>query len=151
MHKPRTWALVADGVRARILRELEDGVPEPRPHTELISRSRSQHLRDIMSDKPASDRSAGAGHGVDPIRQDMRDFARELVDRLNSHRRAGDFQRLAIFAAPAMLGLLREEMPRAVRDTVILERTRNLVRFDETELREIVKTEIGNLPGDVNV
>ena len=157
MHRPRTWALVADGIRARILRGLEGGAPRPQPHTELITRSRAQHLRDIMSDRPgraqASDRSgrrSAMEPGSDPIRRDMQDFARELMDRLDSHRRAGDFDRLAIFAAPTMLGLLREEMPQAVRNTVFLERSQNLVQFDEAELREVVKREIGSLPGEVS-
>lgn len=156
MQRPRTWALVADGVRARILRGLEGGAPVPQPPTELITRSRSQHLRDIMSDRPgrahASDRGgrrSGMEPGSDPIRRDMQDFAHELMDRLNSHRRAGDFERLAIFAAPAMLGLLREAMPRAVRNTVFLERSQNLVQFDEAELRELVQREIGSQPGEV--
>lgn len=157
MHKPRTWALVADGVRARILRGLEGVTPVPQKPTELISRSRSRHLRDIMSDRPgrtqSSDRSSrrsGMEYGSDVIRQDMRDFAHDLMDRLNSHRCAGDFERLAIFAAPAMLGLLREEMPRAMRNTVVFERSQNLVQFDEADLREIVKKEIGAFPGDVS-
>jgi len=155
MHRPRTWALVADGVRARILRALEGGMPPPDPPTELVSRSRSQHLRDVMSDKPgrtwASDhggRRSGLECGTDPIRRDMRDFARDLMDRLDSHRRAGDFDRLAIFAAPAMLGLLREEMPRGIRATVFLERSKNLVHFAEPDLRDLVKTEIGTSPND---
>lgn len=157
MKRPRTWALVADGVRARILRGLEGGAPLPHPPGELISRSRSRHLRDVMSDRPgrtqSSDRSgrrSAMEPGSDPIRQDMRDFAHDLMDRLDSHRRAGDFERLAIFAAPAMLGLLREAMPQALRSTVILERSQNLVQSGEAELREIVRSEIGRFPGDMS-
>lgn len=155
IRKPRTWALVADGVRARILRDLEGGTPPPGPPTELVSRSRSQHLREIMSDRPgrthASDRSgrrSAMEYGADPIRRDMRDFARDLMDRLDSHRRAGDFERVAIFAAPTMLGLLREEMPRALRDTVILERSRNFIPLGEADLRNIVQEEIRQTRGD---
>lgn len=149
MYKPRTWALVADGVRARILRGRETGGPPPEPPTELISRSRSQNLRDFFSDRPGrlhaaarSGRRSAMEDGPDPIRQDMQDFAREIVDRLDSHRRAGDFERLAIFATPTMLGLLRDEMPRALRGTVILEMSRNLVPVGEMELRHLVREEI---------
>lgn len=154
MLRPRTWALVADGVRARILRGLEDGAPPPRPPSELVSLSRSQNLLDMMTDAPgcvpASDhgRRFGLEAAEDPIRRDMRDFARQLMDRLDSHRRAGDFERLAIFAAPTMLGFLREEMPRALRATVILERSRNLVQVDAARLRGIVKSDIDAQTGD---
>lgn len=149
MHKPRTWALVADGVRARILRGLEDGAPPSFPPTELISRSRSQHLRDVMSDKPGrtqssdhSGRRSSLDYGTDPIKEDMRDFAREIVDRLDSHRRARDFARLAIFAAPDMLGTLRQEMSRALKSTVFFERSQNLMHLREDDLRDRVVKEI---------
>jgi protein required for attachment to host cells len=111
----------------------------------------------MMSDKPgrthASDRSgrrSGMEDGADPIKRDMQDFARELTDRLNSHRLAGDFERLAIFAAPAMLGLLREEMSHALRATVIIERDQNLMSLGEAELRATLKSEIANLRGNAS-
>lgn len=155
MRKPRIWALVADGVRARILRGLEDGTPSSDPPGELVSRSRSQHLRDLMAGKPGrsrspdrSGRSPAMDDGADMVRHDMQDFARELLARLDSHRLAGELERLAIFAAPDMLGILRAEMPRSLRARVFLERAQNLMPLDETELREVVKAEIQGLqPG----
>ena len=154
MYRSRTWALVADGVRARILRNLDDAAPPADPPTELISQSRSQHLRDVMAgglvetqSPRRDDLGSEPDSGADAIRLDMRDFADELLDRLNSHRRAGDFERLAIFAAPAMLDLLREQMPRSLRNAVILESGRNLVHCDEARLRAFVKKEIGS-PGE---
>ena len=152
MTKPRIWALVADGVRARVLRGLEDGAPLPSPPTELISRSRSRRLRDILAGNTdpghvLSQAERGiASEGPDLVRQDMRDFAHEISDRLDSHRRAGDFERLAIFATPGMLRLLRDEMSRALRGTVFLERRGNLVQYPEAALRDLVRTEIARLP-----
>lgn len=153
MRRASTWALVADGVRARILRELEAGTDTSAPVSELVSRSRSQHLRDIMSDKPGGTRLPDRGgrrsamdYSADPIRRDMQDFAREIIEHLDMHRRAGDFQSLAIFAAPHMLGILRQSTPPALGRTVILEDARNLVPLGEAELREVVREAIRSAP-----
>jgi len=76
--------------------------------------------------------------GSDPILRDMQDFARDTLGVLEEHLRAGRLSRLAIFAAPKMLGVLRDEMPAALREAVILERDLNLVNLSEAELRETV-------------
>jgi hypothetical protein len=58
----RTWALVINGARCRILRELsiraEDAPAEP------VLRSESRNLRDIMSDKPGRSYSSTGGDGI---------------------------------------------------------------------------------------
>lgn len=143
MKKPKTWALVTNGVRARILRGLENGVPDG--PIELVSMARSTHLREIMADRSgrsfSSDRSgrrSAMEPGSDPIRRDMQDFARDTFETLEKHRREGGFERLAIFAAPKMLGILREEMPDTLRDCVFLERPLNLIHCPEAELRGTV-------------
>ena len=69
----------------------------------------------------------------------------ELLARLDSHRLAGELERLAIFAAPDMLGILRAEMPRSLRSRKTLERAQNLMPLNEAELREVVKSEIREL------
>ena len=139
----RTWALVMSGVRARILRDVEDA--EADAPVELVSRATSTHLRDIQSDKPGRSFSSGsAGRrsaiepGSDPIHRDMQDFAREAADYLERHRRAGDFTRLAVFAEPKMLGIVREEFPEALWATVVLDMPTNLIALEPRELRERV-------------
>lgn len=140
----KTWALVTNGVRARILRGLETrGAQDP---IELVSKTRSTHLRDALSDKPgrsfASDgsgRRSAMAPGTDPIQRDMQDFARETLTLLEQHFRARDYALLAIFAAPKMLGILRQELPASLRDAVTLERATNLIGLPEAELRETVR------------
>ena len=111
MARQGTWALVTNGVRARILRGLEDGDSED--PVELVSKTASTHLREILSDKPGrSFESDGSG------------------------RRAGRLTRLAIFAAPKILGILRQELPTSLKEAVILQRDVNLIPLPEKELRD---------------
>lgn len=143
----RTWALVMSGVRARILRGVEDADGEDQ--IELVSRAPSTHLRDIMADQAGrSFSSDGSGRrsamepGGDPVLRDMQDFAADTADLLEKHRRAGDFQRLAVFAEPRMLGILRHEFPATLWATVFLDLPINLVSLPERELRDRVKDHI---------
>ncbi|MGP1357271.1 host attachment protein [Roseicyclus sp.] len=140
MRGRKTWALVMSGMRARILRGLESA--EGEEPIELVSQARSPHLRDIMADKPGrSFASAGGGRrsamepGGDVILRDMQDFAQDTGLFLERHRRAGDFERLAVMAEARMLGVLREELPQSVLTTVFLELPMNLVPLPERDLR----------------
>lgn len=142
-----TWALVMNGVRARILRGIEDADGEE--PVELASRAASTHLRDIMADKAgrsfssdASGRRSAMEPGTDPVLRDMQDFAGETADLLERYRRAGDFSRLAVFAEPKMLGILRAEFPATLWSTVFLDLPTNLISLPQRELRERVKDHI---------
>jgi protein required for attachment to host cells len=140
MARKNTWALVTNGVRARLLRGLDDGTVEA--PIELVSKASSTHLRDLLSDKAGrSFASTGTGQrsamepGSDPVLRDMQDFAAETLGVLEGHLRAGDMTHLAIFAAPKMLGVLRSEMPSSLQDAIILEADVNLINLPEAELR----------------
>lgn len=148
------WALVSDGVRARILRGLDDAPPSPGPPAELIGRSRYEHLRGVYSG-PGTEAGAGAPEtkgapGALPLARDMRDFARQVCDRLDSHRIARDFGRLAVFVTPEMQALLHREMSRGLQGTVFLETRVNLMRLSEGPLRARVQLDIRTLshPGE---
>lgn len=149
MSGSQTWALIMNGVRARVLRGLEDADDEG--PVELVSRATSTHLRDIMADKAgrsfssgAAGRRSGMEPGSDPVLRDMQDFAGETADFLEKHRQAGDFARLAIFAEPKMLGILRTEFPAPLRETVILDLPMNLISLSDRELRTRVRDKIRN-------
>lgn len=147
----RTWALVMNGVRARILRGVLDGDREE--PVELVTRVPSTHLREIMADKAGRSFSSGsAGRrsamepGSDPILRDMQDFATETAELLERHRRADDFARLAVFAEPRMLGILRTRFPATPWATVFLDKPLNLIALSESELRMRVLDEIRHAP-----
>lgn len=146
-----TWALISNGVRARILRQLENS--DAVGAIELISKSRSTHLRESLSDRPGRSHVPGPGArrsamepGSDPIRRDMQDFASQTLSLLEQHLRARDFNRLAIFASPRMLGILREEMPPTLHPAVILERSANLIQMPGPELRRAIRLFLQSAP-----
>lgn len=143
----RTWALVINAARCRILRGV--GVTGDEVLAELVLRSEARNLREIMSDKPGrSASSAGDGrrsameYASDPVAEDQRDFIRQVIALLESHRRAGDFDRLAVFAENDMLGHLRQMMPRALADLVIREVPKNLLHLSVQDLAEAVERDL---------
>lgn len=145
----KTWVLVVNGARCRILRGIPEGGDDAL--AELVLRSESRNLRDIMSDKPGrSFASAGGGrrsameYAGDPIVEDQQEFIRQIIALLECHRRAGDFEKLAVFAEHDMLGHLRRMMPRTLADLVIREVPKNLLHHSAQELADVVSRELRN-------
>jgi len=77
-------------------------------------------------------------YGSDPLAEDQREFIHQIIAILESHRRAGDFDNLAIFAEHEMLGQLRQMMPETLAELVIREVPKNLVQLSAPELAEAV-------------
>ena len=147
--RKKTWALVSDGVRARILRDLEDGGAQA-PIERFVSKAKSTHLRDYLSDKAGRSFASGAAGrrsamepGSDPVLRDMQDFAQETLSVLEDHYQKGDMTGLAVFAAPKMLGVLRREISASLKAVVILERDLNLINLPEADLRAAVIRALG--------
>jgi protein required for attachment to host cells len=111
------------------------------------------HDRDLRSDRPgrvfdhapaaAGRRGAVAHHTTEgernPRKVEARRFARRIAEALDEERRQGRYDRLVVMAPPAFLGLLRAEMPAAVRATLTAEIGKDLVH-------EPAETLIGYLP-----
>jgi protein required for attachment to host cells len=143
----KTWALAINSSRSRIVRGLSAGDDDT--PVELVLRSEARHLRDIMSDKPGrSFASRGGGrrsameYASDPVAEDQRDFIRQVIALLDTHRRAGEFDKLAVFAEHDMLGHLRQLMPQPLRDMVIREVPKNLLHLSEQELPKVISREL---------
>ncbi|WP_281354797.1 baeRF12 domain-containing protein [Rhodovulum strictum] len=134
----RTWVLAMNPTRARILR----GLGEPGAAgaaAELVMRAGHRHLLAAM------DRAAAEGltHDADPVAADQRDFVRQVVHLLEAHRLAGDFERLAVFASPALLCELRSQMPARLAATLAAERARSLMHLSEADLARAARSELG--------
>ncbi|MGR3527053.1 MAG: baeRF12 domain-containing protein [Paracoccaceae bacterium] len=145
----RTWALVMNGTRCRILRGIATAKDDAL--TELVLRSEFRNLRDIMSDKPGrSFTSMGGGrrsamaYSSDPVTEDQREFIRQVISLLDSHRRAGEYDRLAVFAEHDILGHLRLMLPRTLRDRVICEVPKNLLQLSAADLRDAILQELND-------
>lgn len=147
--RSKLWALAMNSARARILRGLDSNGEGAM--AELVMRSESLKLRDIMADKPGrSFSSMGGGrrsameYSSDPLVEDERAFVRQVIALLESHRRAGDFETIAIFAEPDVLGHLRQLMPPPLKEMVVREVSKNLLHLSSHELPQVIAREIGN-------
>ncbi len=145
--RSKVWALVINSARARVVRGV---VPHGQaPAVELVMKAEARHLRDIMSDKPGREfSSASTGrrssmeYHSDPVAEDRREFIGQALAMLESHRRAGEFDKLAIFAEHDVLGDLRQMLPDALRAMVVCEVPKNLVHLSVEDLTKAITEEL---------
>jgi protein required for attachment to host cells len=144
MKKKRLWVVVADGANARILKD----VTAAGHGEELVLQAQQARLGEIVSDRAGrsfasvgSRRSAIELHS-DPVRDGERAFAGEIAKRLREHAMAGDFDALAIVAAPRTLGDLREAIPVRIRRTITHELVKNYTNLQGKKLWETVRDEL---------
>ncbi len=140
--KDVVWALVMSSTQARIVRGIARGAVDDVP--ELALHAEHKDLREIMSDKPGrSFSSVGPGRSAmeyasDPVRDAKRAFVDDVVTLLHRHFAQHDFTRLAVFAGPEMLGLLRDGLPKDLERSIVVEMPRNLLHETPHDLRRIV-------------
>jgi protein required for attachment to host cells len=139
MKAKRTYILIADGGRARLL--LSTGIGKPLQQVEgadyrnvlppdrELARDRPTRVRESMS--PA--RSASERDDLHERGEDR--FARRLAEMLEERRAAGEFDRLAIIAAPETLATLRDALSEKLRAATIAEIAKDLVKVPNHEIR----------------
>jgi protein required for attachment to host cells len=139
MKPTRTWILIADGSRAMVFESL--GVRSEL--TAVDDMSISQDLppsRELRSDRPGrSQESANpTRHAIesrsDPHRELKRHLAREVAERLEICARDGRFDRLAVVAAPVVLGDMREAFSDNLRSMITAELAKDLVHVPMPDL-----------------
>jgi hypothetical protein len=112
----RTWVLVADRTRARIVRHATtEGIPAYHRSDLVLRGTGGRHFRR----KNPIENCAGARRGgrlSHKVRdQAIRDFADTIVEFLDTHRIAGDFDALVVFAAAPLLQQISGAMPTGLR------------------------------------
>lgn len=139
MKRDRTWYVVMNAGRARILR----GLPNERDpaQAEIILQGPRQNLRDRLQDRPARSfascrdgRRSAVEPGTDPMHEDARRFLRDVFDFLLEQHRARAFDGLVLIGSPDIVGLWREEIPDTLRDCMRAEMKKNLVRWPAARL-----------------
>ena len=145
MKPVRTWILVADGARARIV--LNDGpghgVKALAGHEFGIDLPSS---RNIMADRQGRsfDSASDGRHAMeppsDPRRMLKQNFAGDLAKFLDKANRRDKFDRLIVVAPPAALGDLRKALPPSVRETISAELAKDLTHLPNTELPKHLET-----------
>jgi len=144
MKATRTWILIADGARARILHN--DG-PGKGLHALAGGVFRGEHASThaIMSDRTGrtfsstGPRRAAIEAHSDPHRELKRSFAHQLADALADGWRKRAYDRLIIVAAPSTLGDLRAALSREVRAKVTAEVAKDLTKTPDAAVVEHLK------------
>jgi len=144
MKATRTWILIADGARARILENDGPGkgvkaVKGGEFHTDL------QPDREVFADRPGRTHdSAGPGRHameppVSPHRTAKAEFARSLVETLDGKLAQGAFDRLIVVAPPQALGDLRRHFSGALKACLMAELHKDLTKVPDSEIASHLK------------
>ena len=139
MKPVRTWILLADGTRARIVCNSGPGkgLDEVRG---MEFEGENVRSGDIMADRPGRTFDSAGAHRhamephSDPQREAKRSFAADMVGKLQDQLQAQAFDRLVLVAAPATLGDIRKSLPKSLLDVVYGEIPKNLVQVPNQEL-----------------
>lgn len=144
MKPTRTWVLIADGARARILEN--DGPSHGLTALEgLVFHGDHSATHDLVSDREGRSFSS---HGPrrsaidarsDPHRDLKTKFAHQLADALAQGLEQNSYDRLIIVAPPVTLGDLRSAISDRVRAKVVGEVAQDLTKIPNGEVAEHLK------------
>lgn len=131
-----TWVLVADSSRARLF-SVEKALAPLQEIEAFINPEGRARTQDLVSDRQG--RSPGNGPNMDydiaPKRQLAIQFAKEISEHLKNGRITGLFSKLYIAAAPAFLGLLRDELDARTAELVVETVSKDLTQLEPKEIR----------------
>ena len=139
MKPTKTWILVADGARARIIENLGPGKGlQPALNNDFAASHAP--TRKFVTGKPGRNRTDGGGahHGIEPRvdwhRFEKHRFARGMADLINRAAPRRAFDRLILVAPPETLGALRGKLSSAARSRLAGEITKDLTHIPLHEL-----------------
>jgi len=144
MKAVRTWILLADGARARILENTGPGHGLT-PVEGMVFQGDHGATHDLVSDREGRSYSFhGPGRSAvqsrsDPHRDLKTVFAHSLADVLAAALEQKSFDRLIIAAAPVTLGDLRAAMSDQVRAKVTGEVAHDLTKIPNSDVADHLK------------
>ena len=135
----RTWILIADGSRARIV--LNEGPGKGlKPVRNFDYEEGRTAARDIMADRPGRtfDSSGPVRHAMadssDPTSVAQARFAVQLIQFLDKEFANGVFDRLILAAPAKFLGYLRASISKTLKSATISELTKDLNHLPDDKL-----------------
>ncbi len=133
-----TWVVVADSSKARFFlvdnRNLVEKETLEHPEGRM-------HEQELTSDLPGKAFDSGGqgrhamGSSVEPKKQEMIKFVKNIVDHLELARAKSSLAKLYLIAPPAFLGELREQLSSPLKKIVQGEIDKNLVAQQPAEIR----------------
>ncbi|MCB1518662.1 MAG: host attachment protein [Hyphomicrobiaceae bacterium] len=139
MKSTKTWILLADGNRARIV-EFDGPANGLREDAGLQFAQVPMKAGEMQTDRPGrSFASAGYGRAAmaphtDPVEKREADFTANLAATLDEKLRQNAFDRLIIAAAPKALGNLRKALSARVNEVVYAEIAKDLLNVPSDKL-----------------
>jgi protein required for attachment to host cells len=139
MKPVRTWILIADSGRARVLENLGPGKGTT-PVDGLASEASLPATHEIVSDRQGRsfESSNATRHPMEP-RTDPREqlkvsYLGMLVDQLEHRLQAGAFDRLVVVAPPHALGVLRGQFSDRLKAAIRGELAKDLTKTPDHDL-----------------
>jgi protein required for attachment to host cells len=139
MKPHRTWIVIADSGRGRVLEHI-DGGRGAHPVAGLAFEADLPPTHDIVTDRRsrAFEKGNPTRHAIepktDPREQLKRQHLAALADALDARLAAGAFDRLVLVAPPHALGVLRDCLTDKLRSAVKGELAKDLTRTPDHEL-----------------
>jgi protein required for attachment to host cells len=118
---------------------------------DLVNPQARLHEQELVSDLPGRsfDRAGEGRHAMEsrtgPKRVTQIAFAREIAHHLEQVRNSGACERLVVIAAPAFLGLLRNELSDALHKATVASLDKDLTALGSNEILDYVPREAFNL------
>ncbi len=139
MRKTKSWVVVADARQARLLHSDHPGAGLTALEDGTLSWPSVREQETFSDRQGRSFDSAGAGrHAMErpssAKEQGLRSFAGAIVDRIIQAHQSGLFDRLALVAAPKMLGELRLSLPPEIARMVVAELAKDLTDATPEEI-----------------
>jgi len=138
----RIWFVVADEGRARVLERAQPraALQELKELRDELAQARGAELRRDAKGRLYGKGERFMGHTTDPKTEphekEARKFARQIAHLLEQARNERRYDHVFIVAAPAFLGMLRQELPESVRNVVAGEFDQDLVKLDVHQLEQ---------------
>ena len=139
MKFPKTWYVIADGGRARILQE-RDSQAGFEIRQEFVSTDIHRHTRELGMERPGRthESATSAHHEVEP-REDLhraakRNFVHDVAKAINEANAGGEFDRLILVAPAHALGQFHEALDAPARQKIVAELQKDLTNVRTGEI-----------------
>ena len=139
MKHPRTWYVVTDGGRARILhkRDAQDAFDT---HREFVSADIHRHTHELGTERPGRTHESAnsARHALQPRqdlhRADKRNFVYEVARALNEANTRDEFDRLVLVAPAHALGELNDALDAPTQRKIAAQLQKDLTNVPNADL-----------------
>jgi protein required for attachment to host cells len=141
MKHPRTWYVVADGGRARIVQK-RNGENAFDTHRELVSAEIHSHTHELGTDRPGRthESAMSARHAMQPRedlhRADKRSFVHEVAAAVNEANTHDEFDCLVLVAPVHVLDELRHALDSPTQRKIVAQLQKDLTKVPDADLKE---------------